>query len=46
METAEVHSFRMAAGYSMMHHKHNEDIRQMEININYTIKTVRSGLNI
>jgi hypothetical protein len=37
MDTAEVHSIRMAAGYSMMDHKHN-GIREMEItNINYTI---------
>jgi hypothetical protein len=39
METAEVHSIRMAAEYSMMDHKHNEDIRELGIiNINYTIK--------
>jgi hypothetical protein len=45
MKTAEVHSFRITAGYSMMDHKHNEDIREMEItNINYTIKSCQKWL--
>jgi hypothetical protein len=35
----------MAAGYSMMDHKHNEDIRELGIiHINYTIKNCQKWI--